>query len=82
MPRAGDQVRGVGHGSWLEQCPDSFDDVFAKAYGLTWLVALLVTVGVFVWGRLVITPAVRAMNKVPLDASGAATPELVAATAA
>jgi hypothetical protein len=59
---------------------DSFGEVLGTRYGVTWLVALVVTVGVFLWGRLEITPAVRAMNIVPLDENGAATPELVAAT--
>jgi uncharacterized membrane protein len=59
---------------------DTVEDVFASAYGITWLVALLTATATFLWGRLVIVPAVRRMNAIPLDSEGGPTPELVAAT--
>jgi putative copper export protein len=65
-------VRGTVYGPI-----DSVEDVLGTAYGLTWLVALVVTVLTYLWGRFVITPAVRAMNRAPLSADGSATPELV-----
>jgi len=59
---------------------DSVADAFGTTYGLTWLVALTVAVATFLWGRLVIVPAVRRMNTAPLDDEGGATPALVDAT--
>ena len=44
---------------------DNVEDVFASAYGITWPVALLTATATFLWGRLVIVPAVRAMNAIP-----------------
>jgi uncharacterized membrane protein len=58
----------------------SVADVVQSAYGITWLVALIAATVTFVWGRLVIVPAVRRMDAIPLDADGAPTPELVTAT--
>jgi hypothetical protein len=59
---------------------DAVADVVGSAYGLTWLVALLTASATFLWGRLVIVPAVRRMNAIPLDTHGAPTPALLAAT--
>ena len=55
-------------------------DALGTAYGLTWLVALVTTLAVYAWGLTVLDPALRRMDAAPLDASGGATPELVAAT--
>jgi hypothetical protein len=55
-------------------------DVFARPYGITWLVALLAAIATFLWGRLVIVPAVHRMNAIPLDHEGRPTPDLLAAT--
>ena len=57
---------------------DAFDDL-TKAYGITWLVALIAAVSTYLWGRLVIVPTVRRMAAVPLAADGGPTPELDAA---
>jgi uncharacterized membrane protein len=54
--------------------------LLGTAYGLTWLVALVVTVLTYLWGLFVIIPALRAMERVPLKPDGSATAELEAAT--
>ncbi|HEX5040319.1 MAG TPA: hypothetical protein VFW95_09310 [Candidatus Limnocylindria bacterium] len=59
---------------------DSVDDVLGSAYGITWLVALIAATATFLWGRLVIVPAVRRMNALPLHPDGGPTPELEGAT--
>jgi hypothetical protein len=46
---------------------------------VTWLVALVVAILTFLWGRYVIGPTVARMNAVPLAPDGTATPELDAA---
>jgi hypothetical protein len=50
--------------------------LLGTAYGLTWLVALIVATATFLWGRFVIVPTVGALNSVPVNADGSATPEL------
>ena len=59
---------------------DSLEEVVTTAYGLTWLVALVVALVLYAWGKFVIEPAVQAMNAAPLNADGSAGPELVTAT--
>ena len=59
---------------------DSVGDVLGTPYGFTWLVALVAATATFLWGRMVIVPAVRRMDAIPLDSEGRATPELKAAT--
>ena len=54
--------------------------LFGSAYGVTWLTALVLTVGVYAWGLRVLEPALQRMGAAPLAADGTATPELVAAT--
>ena len=56
------------------------DDVLGTAYGLTWLVALIAAVGVFLWGRYAIGGALARMNAATLNPDGTATPELEHAT--
>ena len=58
----------------------SLDDVFGSAYGVTWLVALVVAILTFLWGRIAITGGVRAMSLAPVNADGTPTSELEAAT--
>ena len=72
-------VLGVVRGTLLGPIK-GVDTLLGTAYGLTWLVALVVTVGTYLWGLLVIVPAIRAMDAAPLSQDGAATPTLVAAT--
>src|SRR5262245_43640291 len=40
----------------------SLDAVFASAYGVTWMISLLLGVGVIVWGLLVLAPRAEALN--------------------
>jgi uncharacterized membrane protein len=49
---------------------DSVGDVFGTAYGLTWLVALLATVALFVTGARFLGPAVVGLKEAP-DFAGA-----------
>jgi len=55
------------------------DALFGTAYGLTWLVALIVAVATYLWGRYVIVPATRRLAAAPLAADGSATEALNAA---
>jgi len=73
-------VLGFIRGTFLGPI-DSFQDVFTTAYGITWLVALVTIIAVYLWGRLVIIGSVRALNQAPLSADGGPTPELDAALA-
>ena len=40
----------------------SLDAIFATTYGLTWLVALLLSIGIIFWGLLVLKPRAEALN--------------------
>jgi hypothetical protein len=55
-------------------------EVLTTAYGITWLVALLVTIALYLWAFTIYTGALKALTTVPLAPDGSATPELVAAT--
>ena len=55
--------------------------LFGTAYGLTFLVALIVAIATFLWGRYVIVPATRVLAAAPVNADGTPTPELDAALA-
>jgi putative copper export protein len=68
-------ILGIIRGTLLGPI-DSVGYVFSTAYGLTWLVALVVAVAVFLWGKFVIVRAVELMNAAPLAADGGSTPEL------
>jgi hypothetical protein len=57
----------------------SVADVFTTAYGITWLVALVAAVAVYLWSRFVIIGAVRRLNEAPLTPDGGPTPEMEAA---
>ena len=57
-------VLGVIRGTLLGPI-DSVDDVLTTAYGLTWLLAIVTIVAVFLWGRIVITGAVDAWRLRP-----------------
>lgn len=58
----------------------SVEFLLGSAYGLTWLTALSVTVLTYLFGLLVIVPALRKMDRAPLSPDGTATAELEAAT--
>ena len=40
----------------------SLDAIFGTTYGLTWLVALLLSIGIIFWGLLVLKPRAEALN--------------------
>jgi hypothetical protein len=54
-------------------------DVLATPYGITWLVALVVTIALYRWGLTTYARALEALATVPLAPDGSATPEVVAA---
>jgi uncharacterized membrane protein len=56
-------------------------DVFGSSYGITWLVALIAAIAIFLWGRIVINRALRRMNDAPVNPDGTATVQLEAETA-
>lgn len=58
---------------------DDVNELFGTAYGLTWLVALVLAIATFLWGRFVIVPTTRALTKAPVNPDGSATPQLEAA---
>jgi len=55
------------------------DALFGTAYGITWLVALVLAIATFIWGRFVIVPATLSLTRAPVNADGSPTPELEAA---
>ena len=72
-------VLGIVRGTVLGPI-DGLDALFGTAYGVTWLVALVATVGTYLYGFLVLVPAIRRMEAVPVGPDGAASPGLAAAT--
>lgn len=58
----------------------SVDILLGTAYGLTWLVALVVAIATYLWGLFVIVPALRVMDLAPVNPDGTPSPELAAAT--
>jgi putative copper export protein len=73
-------VLGVIRGTLLGPIK-SVEAVFTTGYGLTWLVALLTVVAVYLWGRIMIVGAVNRLAAAPLAPDGGPTPELDAALA-
>ena len=73
-------VLGVIRGTLLGPI-DSVEDAFTTAYGVTWLLAIVTIVAVFLWGRLVIVRAVDRLAAAPLTPDGGPTPELEVALA-
>lgn len=72
-------VLGVIRGTLLGPIT-SPSSLLGTAYGLTWLIALVVAVMTWLWGRVMIMGGVHAMNLAPINADGSPTPELQAAT--
>jgi uncharacterized membrane protein len=72
-------VLGVVRGTLLGPIK-GLDVLVGTAYGLTWLVALTVTVLTYLWGLFVIIPGLRVMERAPLNPDGSPTPVLEAAT--
>ena len=71
-------ILGVIRGTALGPIRD-LDDLLGTAYGLTWLVALVVAIATFLWGRYVIVPSTRVLATAPVNADGTPTAELDAA---
>jgi uncharacterized membrane protein len=55
-------------------------DALTTAYGITWLVALVVALALYRWAFTTYAGALEALTTVPLAPDGSATPEVVAAT--
>jgi len=55
--------------------------IFGTAYGLTWLVALVVAISTSLWGRFVIFPRTRALSSAPVKPDGTPAAELETALA-
>jgi uncharacterized membrane protein len=72
-------VLGVVRGTVLGPIK-GLDVLVGTAYGLTWLVALTVTVLTYLWGLFVIIPGLRVMERAPLNPDGSPTSVLEAAT--
>jgi uncharacterized membrane protein len=72
-------VLGFARGTLLGPIK-SVEVLFGSTYGLTWLTALILTIGVYLWGLRVLEPALGRMETASLAPDGTATPELVAAT--
>ena len=61
-------IRGTVYG------PIKGVEALGTAYGITWLVALTLTIGVYLWGLRVLEPALKVMTDLPLNPDGTATP--------
>lgn len=72
-------VLGIIRGTFLGPIKD-VDALLGSAYGLTWLAALVVTIGTYLFGLFAIVPALRTMDAVPMGPDGRTTQELTAAT--
>ena len=55
-------------------------DILTSAYGITWLVALVVTIALYRWAFTTYAGALKALTTVPLAPDGSSTPQVVAAT--
>src|SRR5919112_2325367 len=53
-------ILGIIRGTVLGPIRD-LNTLLGTAYGLTWLVALVVAIGIYLWGRYVIVPSTRAL---------------------
>ena len=72
-------VLGIVRGTVLGPIT-SVDALLGTAYGWTWLVALIATIGTYLYGLTVLVPAIRRMEAVPVGPASATPPELAAAT--
>ena len=71
-------ILGILRGTVFGSIRDA-NALLGTAYGLTFLVALVVAIATFLWGRYVLVPAARALATAPVNADGTPTPELDAA---
>jgi hypothetical protein len=67
---------GFVHGTFLGPL-HSVQVVLGTPYGLTWLIALVVALGLFTYGHTVLSPTLRRLNKAPSPAAFAAIVERV-----
>ncbi len=72
-------VLGVIRGTLLGPI-QNVDEVLGTPYGVTWLVALIAAIATFLWGRIMISGALRRLNAAPLNADGTASAQLEAET--
>ena len=68
-------ILGTLRGTVFGQIRD-VNALLGTVYGLTFLVALIVAIATFLWGRFVIVPAVRALATAPVNADGSPSAEL------
>ena len=73
-------VLGIVRGTLFGPIKD-VDALLGTAYGLTWLVALIVAIATFLWGRFVIVPSTRALAAAPVNPDGTPSPQLDTALA-
>ena len=71
-------VLGFLRGTVFGQIKDA-EALFGTTYGLTFLLALIVAIATFLWGRYIIVPATRTLATAPVAPDGSPTPELDAA---
>ena len=72
-------ILGIVRGTVLGPI-DNLGSLFGTAYGLTWLVALVATVGTYLFGLGILVPAIRRMESAPLRPDGTAAADLAVAT--
>jgi uncharacterized membrane protein len=73
-------VLGFIRGTFLGPIHDA-DDLLGTAYGVTWLVALVLAIATFLWGRFVIVPATQVLSRAPVNPDGSPSAELETALA-
>lgn len=73
-------ILGILRGTVFGQIRD-VNALLGTAYGLTFLVALIVATATFLWGRYVIVPATQKLAVAPVNADGSPSAELDTALA-
>jgi hypothetical protein len=58
----------------------SVDAMLGTVYGWTWLASLLLAIGVYAWGFIVLEPALHRMAAAPINDDGSPSAELTMAT--
>lgn len=70
-------IVGVLRGTVFGRIKDA-ETLLGTGYGLAFLAAFVLTVGIYLWGRFVIVPAAQALAAAPVNADGSPTPDLEA----
>lgn len=73
-------ILGILRGTVFGQIRD-LNSLLGTVYGLTFVVALIVAIATFLWGRFVIVPTVRRLAAAPVNADGTPTAALEAGLA-